>query len=315
MLPPKSLTPPPPPELPPLPTVVDPEPEVESEISEVVPSSSPEPEESDPNPSVASLASSPPPSTPAPPPLPSSPAERDMSLAQELERQRLAEERHRKAMMMYEMLRSKQPIPAARMEEGESIKEYGWLAQFCILKPEKLKMYSMAFETVDENHKGWLSCFDTLIALKGITGTQNLTEKEEEYICRILEIADYNIMEGSDFRIFSVMAGLSQKIASVDSWVRNLIQKFDLQMLDWKMYRGKELFEWCIDESSSRLSVPRLLIELRAGGVSDEHLDEVRDKFGEDGMLDLLDFLTYLPLFIMTHESVVCNPLSDVRDK
>ncbi|XP_038048904.1 titin-like isoform X4 [Patiria miniata] len=332
--PPTSPTPPPPPEpepvkiptpeppkpqkvieLPPLPPVADPEPEVASEVNESVNSNSPEPDDLADEPSEASPATSPTPGTPPPPPLPSSPAERDMSFAQELERQRLAEERHRKAMLMYDKLRAKQPIPTARMEEADNMKEYGWLAQFCILKPEKLRMYHMAFDTVDENHKGWLSCFDTLIALKGITGTQNLTEKEEEYICRILEIADYNILEGSDFRIFSVMAGLSQKLASIDAWVRNLIQKIDLQTLDWKMYRGKELFEWCMDESTNRLSVSRLLIELRAGGVSDLHLDEVRDKFGEDGTLDLIDFLTYLPLFIMTHKSVVCNPLCDVRDK
>lgn len=262
-----------------------------------------------------SPVTSPSPGTPAPPPLPSSPTERDMSFAQELERQRLAEERYRKAMLMYERLRAKQPLHVAKAEEPETFKEYGWLAQFCILKPERLKMYSMAFETVDESHKGWLSCFNTLIALKGITGTQNLTQKEEEYICRILEIADYNVLEGSDFRIFSIMAAMSQKLASIDKWVRNIIQKFDLQMLDWKIYRGKELFTWCIDESTNRLSVSRLLIELRAGGVSDEHLQEVRDKFGEDGTLDLIDFLTYLPLFIMTHDSVVRNPLCDIRDK
>ena len=57
------------------------------------------------------------------------------------------------------------------------------------------------------------------------------------------------------------------------------------------------------------------MIELKAGGVSQEHQDEVRDKFGQDGSLDLLTFLTYLPLFIMTHKSVVDNPLDNTRDK
>lgn len=55
------------------------------------------------------------------------------------------------------------------------------------------------------------------------------------------------------------------------------------------------------------------MIELKAGGVSEEHQEEARQKFGNKGVLDLLDFLSYLPLFIMTHESVVDNPLDDTR--
>ncbi|XP_033629276.1 uncharacterized protein LOC117291577 isoform X2 [Asterias rubens] len=303
-------------ELPPLPVVSEPEPEEsESEISEAPPADSPEPDQATPEPAESTPPSSPIPASPSSPPLRRSPIEKDMSYALELERQRLADERQRKALLMYEKLRSRQPIPVAKLEQADSFKEYGWLAQFCILKPDKLKMYRLAFDTVDEDGDGLLSCFDTLIALKGITGTQNLTEKEEEYICRILEIANYNILEGSDFRVFSVMAALSQKLTSIDKWVRNLIKKFDLQMLDWKMYRAKELFKWCVDESTNRISVPRLLIELRAGGVSDEHLEEVKEKFGEHGTLDLLDFLAYLPLFIMSHEAVVFNPLNNIRDK
>ncbi|XP_071791742.1 uncharacterized protein [Asterias amurensis] len=303
-------------ELPPLPvvSVLEPE-ESESEISEAPPADSPEPDQATPEPAESTPPSSPIPASPSLPPLRRSPIEKDMSYALELERQRLADERQRKALLMYEKLRSRQPIPVAKLEQADSFKEYGWLAQFCILKPDKLKMYRLAFDTVDEDGDGLLSCFDTLIALKGITGTQNLTEKEEEYICRILEIANYNILEGSDFRVFSLMAALSQKLASIDKWVRNLIKKFDLQMLDWKMYRAKELFEWCVDESTNRISVPRLLIELRAGGISDEHLEEVKEKFGKHGMLDLLDFLAYLPLFIMSHEAVVFNPLNNIRDK
>ena len=41
------------------------------------------------------------------------------------------------------------------------------------------------YSQVDENRDGVLSCFETLIALKGITETQNLTEQEEEYVCRV----------------------------------------------------------------------------------------------------------------------------------
>ena len=56
-------------------------------------------------------------------------------------------------------------------------------------------------------------------------------------------------------------------------------------------------------------------MDLRAGGVSLEHELEVRDKLGHMKSLDLLDFLTYVPLFLMIHESVVENPLDMSRNK
>jgi hypothetical protein len=58
----------------------------------------------------------------------------------------------------------------------------------------------------------------------------------------------------------------------------------------------------------------RALIELRAGGISPEHEMEVREKLGHLKALDLLDFLTYIPLFIMIHESVVDNPFNERRE-
>ena len=95
----------------------------ESEISEALPANSPEPEETTPEPSITSATPSPTPDTPSPAPLPKSPIEKDMSYALELERQRLADERQRKALLMYEKLRSRQPLPVAKLEGVESFKE------------------------------------------------------------------------------------------------------------------------------------------------------------------------------------------------
>ena len=52
-------------------------------------------------------------------------------------------------------------------------------------------------------------------------------------------------------------------------------------------------------------------MDLRAGGVSQL---EVRNKLGHVKSLDLLDFLTYVPLFLMIHESVVEKPLDMSRN-
>ncbi|XP_071824034.1 uncharacterized protein [Apostichopus japonicus] len=255
--------------------------------------------------------------TPLPPPV------KDAAFAAQQERERLAEERRQKAYDMFERLKDKRFLPknlTRRTTFKEAAKNkvqgyQGWLAQFFIINEDKSKMYRQVFSTVDEDDDGYLSCFETLMALKGISGAQKLTEKEESYIVRVLELAEYSISQGTDFKLFSVLAALSQKIVSIDTWVRNLINSMDLTTLEWKITKAKELFEWCVEEDSRSLRLEKLLVELKAGGVSENHQEEVRLTVGSKESWDLIDFLSYLPLFIMTHESVVNNPLDDSRSK
>lgn len=54
----------------------------------------------------------------------------------------------------------------------------------------------------------------------------------------------------------------------------------------------------------------KLLVELRAGGLRPSHVDSVLQKLASTQRhLDFLDFLSYIPLFIYIHLSVVSNPL------
>lgn len=291
---PPDKTPPPPPKIPPPPVLNIEPPE----------SVSPPQEEDEVKESQEALSGK----TPLPPPV------KDAAFLAEQERERLAEERRQKAYDMFERLKSKRFLPM-NASKKPSFKDEGWLAQFFIIKEDKAKMYQQVFSTVDEDKDGYLNCFETLMALKGISGAQKLTEKEEAYIVRVLELAEYSISQGTDVRLFSVLAALSQRIASIDTWVRNMINSVDLTTLEWKITKGKELFEWCIDEDTRLLHLDRFLVELKAGGVSQNHQEEVELTLGSKGSWDLIDFLSYLPLFIMTHESVVNNPLDDSREK
>jgi len=86
-----------------------------------------------------------------------------------------------------------------------------------------------------------------------------------------------------------------------------------LVVLLWVYQR---LWECCVADDEKTLSVDDLCVELRAGGVSGEHERQVRDQLGPPPRrFDLLDFLAYLPLFIMTHTSIVDHALDDTRDK
>nr|XP_054774947.1 microtubule-associated protein 6-like isoform X3 [Lytechinus pictus] len=327
--PPKEPTPPPPSppkvtvEPPTLPPVIyrdpTPLPPITPFTVPKLPTPEPTPEPLPPaSPTPAPATPTPVPPTPSPEPTrkPLPPAAKDPAFLAEMERQRLAEVRRMKAMEAFESLKNKKFVVKTKpIPEDLNFKEYGWLAQFCILKEEKIRMYRMAFDTVDEDEDGFLNPFETLMALKGITGSSNLSEKEEAYILRVLDLADYNMSHGTDFKLFSLMAALYQKISSIDKFVKNVIEKMDLQTLDWKIFRAKELFNWCLDEKTRHFKMDRLLIELRAGGVSLEHQQECEDILGPKGPMDMLDFLTYLPLFILMHDSVVDNPLDMTMDK
>ncbi|GAA6082110.1 uncharacterized protein LOC122343470 isoform X1, partial [Tachysurus ichikawai] len=69
---------------------------------------------------------------------------------------------------------------------------------------------------VDSDGDGYLSCFQVLLALKEIIPPELLTEEEEIYVYRILELVDFSVTEGlTDLRLFAVVASLAQKIATL----------------------------------------------------------------------------------------------------
>lgn len=81
------------------------------------------------------------------------------------------------------------------------------------------------------------------------------------------------------------------------------------------LFSNQTLWECNVDPETNKISLEQLCVELRVGGVSLTHEQEVKDRLQHLKALDLLDFLTYIPLFIMIHESVVDNPLDFTRQK
>ncbi|ELT96811.1 hypothetical protein CAPTEDRAFT_225138 [Capitella teleta] len=233
----------------------------------------------------------------------------------ERRREMMAEERKLKAQQMLDKLKGRRLHDGQLVDEeqGPSVTDYGWLAKYCILKKDQLNLYKHAFEAVDEDKSGRLNSIDTMVALRA-TNT-NLSDCEEEYMYRMLDLIGYKISDGSDFKLFAILVALSIKITSLDSWMRSLLRKIDLRQLSHRVFKCKDLWECNVDEDTRTMSIDQLCVELRAGGVSYQHELEVRDILGPKLALDLLDFITYIPLFIMIHQSVVLNPLDDSRDK
>ncbi|KAK2148644.1 hypothetical protein LSH36_488g05039 [Paralvinella palmiformis] len=242
---------------------------------------------------------------------------RDPNWEEEQRRKRLADERREKALGMYEKLRRKRYTDEEEEEidlsGGPRFEDYGWLAQYCIFQRNNLELFKRTFEAVDDQNKGYLGPVDTILALRAINNKLSLAE--EEYLYRIMELAGYSISAGTDFKLYAIMAALSQRISSLDDWMKHLIGEMDFSTLERKLFMCKTLWECNVDPDTNTISIDQLCVELRAGGVSPEHEREVREKLGHLGSLDLLDFMSYVPLFIMIHKSVVRNPLDDSRLK
>ncbi|XP_034613115.1 uncharacterized protein LOC117869766 [Trachemys scripta elegans] len=244
------------------------------------------------------------------------PSKLDHTILLGMDQQRKAEGRQAQALYIYSKLQETQ-IPAFRAPETRTIsnfEDFDFLAKYCIFSQEKLAKYKMAFEAVDTDGDGYLNCLQVLMALKETVPSDALTDAEELYVYRILEIVDYYVTDGlTDLRLFAVMASLAQKITALDSFMRALIGRMDFKALELKMYNARQLFLWNIDSHSSSITVDQLLVELKAGGISEEHEKAVQRELRHIQKLDLLDFLTYLPLFVLTHNSVIANPLDDSR--
>nr|XP_015207342.1 PREDICTED: uncharacterized protein LOC107077937 isoform X2 [Lepisosteus oculatus] len=127
-------------------------------------------------------------------------------------------------------------------------------------------------------------------------------------------MVDYHITDGlTDLKLFAVMASLAQKITTLDDFMRSLIGTLDFKALELKLYKAKQLFLCNMDARTRTISAQQLLVELKAGGIREEHEQAVRRELRHIRSLDLLGFLTYLPLFLLIHSSVVANPLDDSK--
>ncbi|XP_062415471.1 uncharacterized protein LOC119210217 [Pungitius pungitius] len=197
-----------------------------------------------------------------------------------------------------------------------------FLAKYCIFSQEKLAEYKRAFEAEDAGGDGYISCLRALLALKSIIPPERLSDEEEIYVYRILEMVDFSVTDGLvDLRLFAVIASLAQKVAAMDEFMRSLITDMDFRSLEVRLFKAKQLFLFLMEEQRGDagaqrgfISAEQLLLELKAGGIHLEQEAAVRLELQRIPPLDLLDFLAYLPLFMLIHNSVIANPLNDCGD-
>lgn len=142
-----------------------------------------------------------------------------------------------------------------------------------------------------------------------------LTDKEFYFLYNVLNLPG---RERINFRLFTIIAALSEKVTQLDPVIRKLINNFNYNALDIKMEKCKELFELLESEHMPKgaAQAASLAVELTAGGLRPEHTRYVLNKFNRDskGIIDFLDFVTYVPLFVEIHKRIINNPLSEKFD-
>ncbi|XP_061839659.1 uncharacterized protein [Nerophis lumbriciformis] len=227
------------------------------------------------------------------------------------------EERKNKVLKMLYKL---QDHSVRRPKVCSDFDDFDFLAKFCIFSAEKLEDYKKAFQAEDTDEDGYISCIQVVDALKSIVPAELLSDQEEVYVYRILALVDFRVTDGLvDLRLFAVIASLAQKIAAMDDFMRSLVTNMDLRSLEVRLFKVKQLFLFLLEGRRGEvgslrgvISAEQFLLELKAGGI---HLEEeevaIRQKLQNLPPLDLLDFLAYLPLFMLIHKSVVANPLDD----
>ncbi|KAM4569994.1 uncharacterized protein PAE49_009251 isoform 2-T2 [Odontesthes bonariensis] len=238
-----------------------------------------------------------------------------------VEKDRRMEERKTKVLNILSKLQDNTPRQSKTNKSHSNFEDFDFLAKYCIFSQEKLAEYKRAFEAEDSDGDGYISCLQVLLALKTIIPPELLSDEEEIHVYRILEMVDFRVTDGLvDLRLFAVIASLAQKIASMDEFMRSLIANMDFRSLEVRLFKAKQLFLFLLEEQQGDvgaqqgfISGEQLLLELKAGGIHLEQEAAIRLELQRIPPLDLLDFLAYLPLFMLIHKSVISNPLDDAK--
>uniref|UniRef100_A0A1I8GKL1 EF-hand domain-containing protein n=1 Tax=Macrostomum lignano TaxID=282301 RepID=A0A1I8GKL1_9PLAT len=139
-----------------------------------------------------------------------------------------------------------------------------------------------------------------------------ISRRELQYVHRLLRLPGHCRL---NFRLFSIVAALSEKIVQLEPMLRKLVNKVDFDALDFKIDRCRELFHLLESGGTAPpgcIPIEGLAVELLAGNLKDEHFGSVMRKLTREkkGHIDFLEFLTYVPLFLEIHQRIVADPLS-----
>ena len=193
--------------------------------------------------------------------------------------------------------------------DGNGFDYDDWLAKWIIFKEGQLRRFESIFTEFDFMDKGFMNGESLIYALERCFTLNNL---KMTYLMRVMSLLETDPFKyGANKKMFCVIAALGQRIQHLDDdWFHNLLPRLDVESVENKVFKVKKLWNFLVDIDTKRVKLKDLMIEMRAGNVTNEHIQYAEEKFSEKPSFDLLDYLTYIPLFIHIHEKIVLDPFN-----
>jgi hypothetical protein len=186
-----------------------------------------------------------------------------------------------------------------------------WLLKWCILREACTRQCATAFEMCDYEQKGFLTLNQLMNAIGSIV---NLNNFKKSYLISVLNLCEIRT-NGVHLNMFNILVALARRVNHLDEkWFGDILPQLDLSTIENKMFKVRSLWSYLVDNRTKTINIAELLIEFEAGGVTREHIDYAREKFKEKESFDLLDYLTYIPLFLFIHDRIVVNPFDKRSD-
>nr|XP_034317865.1 zinc finger CCCH domain-containing protein 13 isoform X1 [Crassostrea gigas] len=206
-----------------------------------------------------------------------------------------------------------------REEKAKDIDErdssIDFLNHYRLVDPMNLDGYAKAFVVEDTDYDTVLNSSDTKVALDGIEMLQHLTEKQLDYVFKVLHIDEASQVT---FKMFAVITALCERVTNMDELSKHLLDICNLGDVERKLELYKAMFYHNIPSyrDTNYVTSDSLKIELIAGGLNWKQQEFVMEKLEPSryGEISFLDYMCYIPLFLSMHDNICYNPL-DMSNK
>merc|ERR1712166_775014 len=182
----------------------------------------------------------------------------------------------------------------------------------------KLRRYRVVFNKCSVIQPGiYLTNEELIMALRRVNN-KLIGASEIKYIFYILDFLNPDAGDNHDFKAFSAIAALSERVAPMEKFIKGFVDQADFGSLRQKLEGAHHMFlnlfrgeDGIGANELMAIPVDDLEYVFLAGGIQDVPgiLKALRDANMDP--LTYLDYLAYIPMFIDIHSSVVQNPFNE----
>eukprot|EP00111_Clytia_hemisphaerica_P016852 TCONS_00049971-protein len=230
----------------------------------------------------------------------------------------LAEKRHQIKKQLQQkrrnQLSSNQKEKQGKDEDGshfdEQTAQLNFFDKYCLYTQEQLQWYQAIYDDIERFEIGSkVDCLPIEASLDGlnIINKSLVTDSDYQYIFRVLETFDIDVIKGVNFRLFSLIAAFSERVKSLRHYFNITGENFNYPEIIPCLSKAKELYKILLKnkETSHAIDVEDFLIEMQAAHLAEQNILRYILQNEKMEMIDFLDYLTYFPLFLYSHETIL----------